>query len=214
MYKLIIFDFDGTIANTDKVIVKSYLKLYKLFAPNVKPSIKKIRTFSGPPLEQTLSNEFPDYELDFMIKEYKKISKQNYVKYIKTFRNCSDILKKLKEKGYKITIATSKKRSSTLFSMELLKFTNLFDFIVTADDVENTKPNPDCILKCLEYYGVNKEETLLVGDTAYDYKTAKNAGVNIALMTFMKRDFEGEITPDFKTNSFKKLYKYIENYGR
>jgi hypothetical protein len=41
---------DGTIADTDKVIVKSYLELYKIYRPEYKPQISKIKTFSGPPL--------------------------------------------------------------------------------------------------------------------------------------------------------------------
>ena len=214
MYKLIIFDFDGTIANTDKVIIKNYLQLYKMHAPNVKPSIDKIRTFSGPPIEETMAREFPDKTVDFMISEYRKVSKNNYIKYIKTFRNCRQTLKKLKENGYFIAIATSKKTESTRFSMELLKFNELFELVVTADDVVNKKPACDCLDKCREFYGVNREETLFVGDTNYDYKCARNSGVNVALMTFFKRPLEEGITPEFTTNSFKKLYKYIENYGK
>ena len=66
MYKLIIFDMDGTIADTDKVIVKSYLELYKIYKPNDIPSVEKIRTFSGPPINKTLTEEFPHLELDFI----------------------------------------------------------------------------------------------------------------------------------------------------
>ena len=81
MYKLIIFDMDGTIADTDKVIVKSYLELYKIYKPNDIASVDKIRTFSGPPINKTLTEEFPHLELDFIKKEYRRISKGNYIKY-------------------------------------------------------------------------------------------------------------------------------------
>ena len=42
----------------------------------------------------------------------------------------------------------------------------------------------------------------------------KSMVVCIAIMTFMKREFNEDFNPDFKTNSFKKLLKYIENYGK
>lgn len=214
MYKLIIFDMDGTIADTDKVIVKSYLELYKMYRPDYKPSIKKIKTFSGPPLNETLSKEFPHLELDFIKKEYKRISKQNYIKYLKTFRFCREFLEILKEKGYKISIATSKIEEGTHFSLKLLNFEHLFDFIVCADTIDVPKPAPNCVFKIMDHYGISKEETLFVGDTHFDYKCARAAGVNVAIMTFMKREFNEDFNPDFKTNSFKKLLKYIENYGK
>ena len=214
MYKLIIFDLDGTIADTDRVIVKSYLELYKLYRPDYKPQISKIKTFSGPPLDQTLTAEFPDYDLDFIRKEYKRISKDNYIKYLKTFRNCRPFLEKLKKNGYKISIATSKIYDGTVFSLKLLKFDKLFDYFVTADTIDVPKPAPNCVFNIIEHYGVNKEETLFVGDTWYDYKCARAAGVNVAIMTFMKREFNEDFNPDFKTKSFRKLYKYIENYGK
>lgn len=214
MYKLIIFDMDGTIADTDKVIVKSYLELYKIYRPEYKPQISKIKTFSGPPLNETLTNEFPHLELDFIRKEYKRISRGNYIKYLKTFRFCSEFLNKLKQKGYKISIATSKNEEATNFSLKLLKFEGLFDYIVCADTIDVPKPAPNCVFKIMEHYGVSKEETLFVGDTWYDYKCARAAGVNVAIMTFMKREFDEDFKPDYITNSFRKLLKYIEYYGK
>ena len=214
MNKIISFDMDGTIADTDKVIVKSYLELYKLYRPKDIAPISKIRTFSGPPLKDTLTAEFPHLDLDFITKEYKRISKANYVKYIKTFRFCRDFLTILKKKGYKISIATSKIEEGTNFSLKLLKFDHLFDFKVCADTIDVPKPAPNCVYKIMEHYGISKEETLFVGDTWYDYKCAKAAGVNVAIMTFMKREFNDVFCPDFKTNSFRKLLKYIENYGK
>jgi pyrophosphatase PpaX len=205
---------DGTIADTDKVIVKSYLELYKIYRPDYKPSIKKIKTFSGPPLNETLSKEFPNLELDFIKKEYKRISKQNYIKYLKTFRFCKEFLEILKEKGYKISIATSKIEEGTHFSLKLLNFEHLFDFIVCADTIDVPKPAPNCVFKIMDHYGISKEETLFVGDTHFDYKCARAAGVNVAIMTFMKRVFNEDFNPDSKSNSFKKLLKYIENYGK
>lgn len=214
MYKLIIFDMDGTIADTDKVIVKSYLELYKIYKPNDIPSVEKIRTFSGPPINKTLTEEFPHLELDFIKKEYRRISRGNYIKYIKSFRFCRECLTILKKKGYKISIATSKLESGTRFCLELLKFDHLFDFIVCADTIDVPKPAPNCVYEIMNHYGVSKEETLFVGDTVFDYKCAKAAGIDVAIMTFMKRHFDEDFAPDFVTNSYRKLLKYIEKHGK
>lgn len=214
MYKFLIFDVDGTIADTDKVILKTYKELYKKYEPKVKISKKKILTFSGPPLNDTLTKEFPDYDIDFITKEYKRISKINYLHYLKSFHNCKKILLKLKNDGYILAIATSKYLDATKFSLDIMKFNDIFDYMVCGDEVRHNKPSPDCIIKLLEKSGFNKEETLFIGDTIYDLECAKGYGVNCAIMSFKKRDLTSKYRPDFKTKSYKKLYNYIINYGK
>lgn len=214
MYKFLIFDVDGTIADTDKVILKTYKELYKKYEPKVKISKKKILTFSGPPLNDTLTKEFSDYDIDFITKEYKRISKINYLHYLKSFPKCKKILLKLKNEGYILAIATSKYLDATNFSLDIMKFNNIFDYMVCGDEVSHNKPSPDCIIKLLEKSGFNKEETLFIGDTIYDLECAKGYGVNCALMTFKNRDLTSKYRPDFKAKSYKKLYNYIINYGK
>ena len=84
-YSLLIFDVDGTIADTDDVIVNTYIDLYKIYKKDSPIDIKKFKTFSGPPLNETLRNEFPMLSYDYIYSEYKRISKDNYPKYIKSF---------------------------------------------------------------------------------------------------------------------------------
>ena len=81
-YSLLIFDVDGTIADTDDVIVNTYIDLYKIYKKDSPIDIKKFKTFSGPPLNETLRNEFPMLSYDYIYSEYKRISKDNYPKYI------------------------------------------------------------------------------------------------------------------------------------
>lgn len=215
MYKLIVFDFDGTIADTDKVIVESYLELYKKFKPaSFKPSIRKIKTFSGPPIEKTMAEEFPDKTVEFMISEYRKVSRGNYIKYLKTFKNCREIIEKLKQEGYKIALATSKLTPSTMFSLELLHFEDLFEMIVCGDSVAKQKPAPDCLFKIMDHFGVKNSETLFVGDTMYDYNCAQNANVDVAIMQFKKRDFPEDAKPQKVCKSYINLYNYIKNHGK
>ncbi|MEG1565421.1 MAG: HAD hydrolase-like protein, partial [Bacilli bacterium] len=65
-YKLLIFDVDGTLADTDKMLIETYRTLYELYSPNVKLDESKVIGFSGPPLRETLSTEFPLYDPEFM----------------------------------------------------------------------------------------------------------------------------------------------------
>lgn len=215
MYKFLIFDVDGTIADTDEVILRTYIELYKKYEPHVKISKKKILTFSGPPLKETLTREFPDYDLDFINSEYKRISSVNYLHYLKTFKNCREILLKLKKEGYTLALATSKYVDATNYNLGILKFDGIFDYMVCGDEVEHNKPAPDCIIKLLEKTGFKKEETLFIGDTIYDLECAKGYGVNCVIMRFKNRDLSmSKYVPDYKAKTYKKLYNYIINYGK
>ena len=60
-YDVILFDMDGTIANTDRLILESFYKLYDKFNNGVRRSDEEIYYFSGPPIKETLKVEFPEY---------------------------------------------------------------------------------------------------------------------------------------------------------
>ena len=70
--KLILFDFDGTLLDSDQMIVVTFQQLYALYKKDNVFDLKKVLTFSGPPIKETLKNEFPDIDQDFIFNEYEK----------------------------------------------------------------------------------------------------------------------------------------------
>ena len=67
--KLILFDFDGTLLDSDQMIVVTFQQLYALYKKDNIFDLKKVLTFSGPPIKETLKNEFPDIDQDFIFNE-------------------------------------------------------------------------------------------------------------------------------------------------
>ena len=209
-YKIILFDLDGTVADTDKTIVETYKELYSVFKPEANVSEDKMITFSGPPIRDTMKNEFSDYDVDFMISEYQKRTKKYYERYVKTYPLVIETLKELKEKGVKIGVVTNKVRSATLITFDLCGLNDIFDVVVCQDDVVHSKPHKEHILEALRllnHYCL--DEVLYVGDNDIDYVSAANAGIDAMLVRFAKRDLRLADKFKYCITSFEEIKNYV-----
>ena len=187
-YKVLLFDLDGTLCDTDEMIVQTMQAIYKEFKPVKERSREELYYFSGPPIRDTLGNEFPDQDPDYMYDVFKKVSKGFYKDYVYPYKDEIEILTALKEKGYRLGVVTNKGLPLTIYSLEICHIESLFDVIISADDVAIPKPDPTGINKALEKLGIkNKEEVLYIGDNDIDYVTASNAGVDTLLVTWGPR---------------------------
>ena len=210
MVKLLIFDADGTLFDTDEIIFKTWKELFSLYKPKDTFIDREFtRSFSGPPLSESIKKVFSEYPLDFMIKEYTDRTKKYYASDLKVFDHVVEVLKKLKEKGYILTILTSKNRERTLETLKITKTSELFSSVVTSSDGIKEKPNPDGILYLLKKYNLKIDEAIMIGDTFSDAQAAKNAKIDVILMTMCKRSFPKDPSPLFYASNFDELYKYL-----
>lgn len=214
MLKLIVFDVDGTLVDTDEVILATWKELIRRYKPKdyfLDDSI--IKTFSGPPLNESLKRVFPELDQEFIAKEYNNVTPKFYKENIKTFPNVREVLIKLKNDGYKLAILTSKDSNMTKYTLELAKIDiNLFDEIVTSSDVKKLKPNPDGLIKIFNSLNVTNDEAINVGDTEFDYYCGINANVKTIMMTMKERHFESKIFPLAFCSNYNDLYKEIKKY--
>jgi HAD superfamily hydrolase (TIGR01509 family) len=189
--KLAIFDFDGTLVDAYDSIYKTINfvseKLnYKKFG------YEEVKRAVGKGDIQLIKTLFKD--------KYKiahSLYKENYLNFlknnVKVIDGVFDFLEELKRRKIKIAGATNRAEFSL---KDLLKETDLekyFDLVLCADDVKQPKPNPEIILKIVDYFRVEKKEVFYVGDMDIDYETGKNAEVDTYIVTTgssSKSDFE------------------------
>ena len=187
-YKVLLFDLDGTLCDTDEMIVQTMWAIYKEYKPLKERTREELYYFSGPPIRDTLAREFPDQDEDKMYEVFKRVSKDFYQDYVFPYPNEQEVLKALKKKGYILGVVTNKGLPLTIYSLQICHIDDLFDVIISADDVNIPKPNPSGIDKALEKLGIlNKKEVLYLGDNDIDYETAFNAGVDALLVTWGPR---------------------------
>jgi HAD superfamily hydrolase (TIGR01509 family) len=90
-------------------------------------------------------------------------------------------LRKMKDHGLKLAIASTYAHRRTAESLKTLKIASLFDVIVGPEDVANGKPSPDMILEVLRRTGCKANEAVMLGDSVSDMKTGVNAGVKACI---------------------------------
>lgn len=212
MFKLFLFDFDGTILDSDQMIVVTFDEMYAKYRPSYHPSLAHKLTFSGPPIRETLANEFPQENQTLMFDEFVKYSTINYDKYVKPFPYVKEMLQTLKKQGIAYGLITSKARGATDYALKLTGLNQLFDFVICADEVKRTKPDPEGVFLAMKHFNVlNKDDVIYIGDNMYDYLTSKNAGVKFGYVTFSPRKLDKDCCADVKINSFKELTEEINN---
>jgi phosphoglycolate phosphatase len=178
MFKLVIFDIDGTIVNAYDAIEKSInFTLGKLGYPKAKmPFIKKMvghgdRNFVDCFVEKKDSDEG--------LKLYRKHHEKALLKYSKVIPGAKQLLRDLKKKGFKLAVASNRPPRYSMILLKHLDLLKYFDAVECARDKSEIKPKPFLIPRILKKLGIKKTEALYVGDMTVDVHAGHNAGVKV-----------------------------------
>lgn len=181
MKKYILFDFDGTLVNTNDVILASWQHTYKHYLGHEVP-VEHITACFGEPLLVTMEREFPGVDPAESATVYRQFQVENADRLVTIFPGIKELLVALKEAGYVLGIVTSRTRESALRYMDMFGIASYFDDLVTCDDTTIHKPNPEPLLLALSKLGASADESLMIGDSPFDIKCANNAGVDSVMV--------------------------------
>ena len=205
-YRVLLFDLDGTLCDSDEMLIQSFFALYKKYRPVKIRTREELIYFSGPPIKKTLSDEFPDYPFEEIYKAFQVVSRELYRPYVKAFDKEIETLKKLREAGYLLGVVTNKGAPLTKYSLEVANIDGLFDVVISADDVNAPKPSPLGIEKALERLGIeDKGKVLYIGDNDIDYETATNAGTDAMLVAWGPREIKRVKDAKYAVSSYDEL---------
>ncbi len=177
----VFWDFDGTLVDTNEVILESFRATYMHYFGYTKP-VDYITKFFGEPLYSTMAREFPDLDVEDPVAYYREFQKENADRLVKDFPGVTEVLKELDRMGIRQYIVTSRTRESTLRYLTMFGLDKYFIDMVTCDDDIRPKPDADPALKALSKAGCGKDEVMMVGDGLYDIKCANNAGIPSCLV--------------------------------
>ncbi|WP_409366837.1 pyrophosphatase PpaX [Lysinibacillus sp. 38-6] len=176
--KALLFDFDGTLLNTNDLIIQSFMHVLEERFPG-QYSPKDCLKFMGPSLKQTFSELTPGEEEEMMAK-YRTWNEPHHDELVTEFPDVVSTLEKLKSMGIKLAIVSTKRNSMIERGLNILGASDLFDVIVGTDDVQHVKPDPEPVLLALSRLGAAKEEAIMIGDNSHDIEAGHNAGVRAA----------------------------------
>ena len=187
MIHLIILDFDGTLGDTRANIVLTMRQtLQRLGYPLAEED--EIASTIGLPLEEGFRQLLPELPEDKVLEcalTYRDIFEVNRKKLVpKLFPGVKETLSRLREKGYVLTVASSRSSLSLngfLGDMEIAEFVS---YVLGADSVKMAKPHPEPVLRTMEDLGYTAAETLVVGDMPVDILMGKGAGTLTCGVTY------------------------------
>jgi len=210
----ILFDFDGTLMDTNDVIIKSWDHTFRSLGKKEKEHEELMKTF-GEPLEITLAQFFPDVPVEESIEIYRGYQRDNFLQLIDLFPGIMEMLQILKMKKYKMALVTSRLKATTISGVEKFGLGEYFDVIITADDTSKHKPDPEPILITLGKLDSKPENAIMLGDTLFDIRCARNAEVKSVLVSWsaalrgMTKESLGEDAPDWIINTPMELLDII-----
>lgn len=177
-FDLIIFDWDGTLMDSVEWIVHC-IQQAALHCNCAVPSAQAVRDIVGLSIENAMHQLFPDQSV-----ENRQQIASDYTKAFFTrqfgpddlFPGTKDMLEQFRREGYRLAVATGKKSAGLQAAIAATGLAEVFCTTRSADQTAS-KPNPLMIDEIVAELGVDKQRTLMVGDSVHDLQMALNAQV-------------------------------------
>lgn len=220
MIKYVILDFDGTIGDTQGLIVGTLQSTMKRLQMEVKPYDVCAATI-GLRLDEAFTSMYEgmgEEEGARCAAAYREIFAENKKRVtVKAFPHVLDTIRELHAMGVSVAIASSRYRISLLEYVRQMNIKDCVRSIVAGDDVEHVKPAPDMVDKALdemkgegESMNEAKARSIVVGDMTYDVDMAHNAGVRACAVTYGNGTREELISAEHIIDDFSELVGIVK----
>lgn len=207
----ILFDLDGTLINTNEIIIQSFRYTFETHFPEIEMDVDKILTFIGPTLQQTFSEYTNDpFLIQDMIQSYRTYYIENEMGLFEIYPNVIEVVTKLKEEGYNLGIVTSKFREAAWPSFSHYELDKIFDVFISLDEVDHPKPNRNPIDVALSHFDEPKG-AIMIGDNQGDVLAGKNANIYSAGVAWSIKGAAHlmEVEPDFMLSDMNDIFRVL-----
>lgn len=188
MYKYIVFDFDGTLIDSNYLIDKTIRATAKEVL-NKDIDQATINSVWGKVLTEQMADL--DHErVEELSSFYSQYYREHRDEHTTIFDGIIDMLDELHALGCEMAIVTNKGTSGLEHGLELFDMKDYFKMALSKTDVVMKKPHPEGLLKVMAYFNAPKEEVLFVGDSIHDIECGKNADVDTILVEWTVMDLE------------------------
>lgn len=176
--KLIIFDMDGLMFDTERIYYKAWQEAAKIYGYEITWEIytqivARNSRYIEKVLKQILGTDFP-YE--FVCDKKRELSDEAIAaEGIQHKEGLLELLNYLDQKGIKKAVATSSMREKALNYLTLAGIKERFDWVICGCDVEESKPNPEIFLKVAAHLEVSPKDCMVLEDSRLGIQAAKAA---------------------------------------
>ncbi|RYL95784.1 pyrophosphatase PpaX [Sporolactobacillus sp. THM7-4] len=214
MIKTFLFDLDGTLINTNELILASFQFTLDQFFPG-KFQREELIPFLGEPLEVSFNRVDPGLA-DEMIDLYRDHNRRFHDQLVKDYPLVRETLAELAEMGCRLGVVTTKQRDMVNKGLHLSGIADYFGSIITIDDVIRPKPDAEPVVRAMAELAAEPESTLMIGDSPSDIEAGRNAQVRTAGVSW---SIKGRYTlekenPDFLINKITDLLQFAVSGSR
>ena len=193
--KAIIFDVDGTIIDTEYVVLKTLQETLSKEV-GIEKDWDQLHAIFGVPGRKALERLGVN-DVEEIIKVWSKRQKEHYDE-VTIFDGMKETLEKIYTIGIPMGVVTSKTNETLETGFTPFGLNSYFEDITTASDTEKHKPEADPLVHCLSNMNEKPtKETLYIGDSIFDYKSAKAAGMKFGLAVWGAKTKEGFEEADY-----------------
>ena len=206
----VLFDLDGTLIDTNELIISSFLHTLEHFYPGSYLR-DDVLPFIGPSLQETFEKLNPE-RFEDMIEMYRDYNKSNHDLLVKEFEGVNETVETLQKKGYKLGIVTTKRSDVVEMGLKLTGLDQYFNVVVALDDVAKPKPDPEPVNMALRLLDSAPERAIMVGDNHHDILAGKNAGTATAAVewSLKGREYLASYKPDYILSKMPDLIPILE----
>lgn len=213
-YDAYLFDMDGTVCQTFVPwmdIVVATLETYGITADK-KTIIRKI---FGDAKRGLVEMGVPEQDLPKVFAEWDRLAAES-MQHVELYPHIAEVLATLKKNGQKLALITATARPTVEIILAAHSLQDTFDVVVTGDELQEPKPDPEGILFALDAMRTDKARAVMLGDSEKDIRAAYNAGIDSVL--FFPPEHESFHTfaelqadkPTYTIESWQQLLKHVQ----
>jgi pyrophosphatase PpaX len=174
-YPTVLFDLDGTLIDSGSMILASFRHATQTVLEREIPDAELAALVGGMNIHEQMRT-LDARHVDELVRVYREHNEPLHAD-LQAFPGVEDLLRELRHQGRKLGVVTSKRRRTVDLAFAVLPIERFFDAVVTSGDTERHKPNPDPVLLALERLGADPADSAFVGDSPFDVRAGKAAGV-------------------------------------
>jgi beta-phosphoglucomutase family hydrolase len=179
MKKAVIFDMDGVIVDSEPVHIKTDIQVMK--NNGVKLSSRDLANYTGSTAKHMLNDLIEKYKIPKTFEEL--FDERNEILFsfleeeLKPTKGVIELINNLKGNEIKLAVASSSHKKLIMFVLNKLNITEKFNAIVGADDITNSKPDPEIFLKAASKLSVKNTDCVVIEDAKHGVEAAKKANM-------------------------------------
>jgi len=214
--KAFLFDLNGTMIDDMSYHIRAWHRIVNELGANI--SIERVKEEcygkNHELLERVFPGRFSEEEKNRMSLEKEKQYQKEFRPHLALLPGLHDFLQQAHEAGIKMAIGSAAIQFNIDFVLDNLNIRHFFDALVSADDVQNSKPDPETFLACAARLNVSPSQCIVFEDAPKGVEAAFNAGMNVVVITSMHTPDEFpqdkrilSFVPDFQSNELALLFQ-------